>query len=115
MRFHKLKQEDAITRCLARLNSSEFVNPKSRVKIFEDMREEQMKLYDQRSDIVKQMEAMRPTTLTKAFISDLDEKLTNFNEESSTIFDTMVDVLARDMENTNEDIDIAEADLLDFL
>jgi hypothetical protein len=27
----------------------------------------------------------------------------------------LVDNLAKDMENTNEDIDIAEADLLDFL
>jgi hypothetical protein len=30
------------------------------------------------------------------------------------MFDAMVDTLARDMENTNEDIDILEADLLDF-
>lgn len=30
------------------------------------------------------------------------------------MFDSMVDGLARDMENTNEDIDILEADLLDF-
>ena len=39
-RFHKLKQEDAINKALARLNSGEFVNPKTRIKIFEEMREE---------------------------------------------------------------------------
>lgn len=73
-----------------------------------------MKLFDQRSEIIKHMEASRPTTLNKIFIQDLSDKLENFNEESSTMFDTMVDTLARDMENTNEDIDILEADLLDF-
>lgn len=99
---------------MSRLNSSEFVNPKTRTKIFDDMREEQMKLFDQRSEIIKHMEASRPTTLNKIFIQDLSDKLENFNEESSTMFDTMVDTLARDMENTNEDIDILEADLLDF-
>jgi hypothetical protein len=68
VRFHKLKQEDAINKALARLNSGEFVNPKTRIKIFEEMREEQMKLFDQRSEIIKQMEASRPTSLNKNFI-----------------------------------------------
>ena len=34
VRFHKLKQEDAIKKFLDRMNSQEFVNPPSRVKIF---------------------------------------------------------------------------------
>ena len=31
------------------------------------------------------------------------------------VFDRLIDALAKDMENTNEDIDIAEFDLKDFL
>jgi hypothetical protein len=31
------------------------------------------------------------------------------------VFDKLVDSLAKDMENTNEDIDIAEFDLKDFI
>jgi hypothetical protein len=31
------------------------------------------------------------------------------------VFDRLVDRLAKDMENTNEDIDIAEFDLKDFV
>lgn len=31
------------------------------------------------------------------------------------MFDKLVDSLAKDMENTNEDIDIAEFDLKDFI
>lgn len=38
-----------------------------------------------------------------------------FNDESSVIFDGLVDRLAKDMENTNEDMDIAEFDLKDLL
>lgn len=79
------------------------------------MREEQMSLYNRRSDLLMQLDSMRPTSLDKAFVQDIADKLTNFNEESSTVFDMLVDNLAKDMENTNEDIDIAEADLLDFL
>ena len=40
VRFHKLKQDDAIEKFLARMNSEEFVNPPTRVKIFSEMREE---------------------------------------------------------------------------
>jgi hypothetical protein len=114
-RFHTLKQDDAISKLLARLNSSEFVNPASRIAIFEEMREEQMSLYNRRTDLLVQLDSVRPTLLDKDFVQDIADKLTNYNEESSTVFDMLVDNLARDMENTNEDIDIAEADLLDFL
>lgn len=38
-----------------------------------------------------------------------------FNDESSLLFDKLVDRLAKDMENTNEDVDIAAFDLKDFL
>ena len=40
VRFHKLKQEDAIKKFLERMNSEEFVNPPSRVAIFDEMKEE---------------------------------------------------------------------------
>ena len=45
VRFHKLKQNDAIEKFLARMNSQEFVNPPSRVQIFTEMKEEQMVLF----------------------------------------------------------------------
>jgi len=74
-----------------------------------------MLLYSRRSDLLKELDISRPTMLTKSFVSDIDDQLRNFNEESSNAFDVLIDKLARDMENTNEDIDIAEADLLDFM
>jgi hypothetical protein len=39
-RFHKLKQDDAISKFLARMNSPEFVNPVTRIAIFEEVKAE---------------------------------------------------------------------------
>jgi len=41
VRFHKLKQEDAISTFLDRMNSLEFVNPETRKVVFAEMRSEQ--------------------------------------------------------------------------
>lgn len=97
------------------MNSEQFVNPPTRVAIFEEVRTEQMNLYQQRMKIIQELETVRPTALTKKFVDDLEEKVRNFSEESSVMFDKLVDKLAKDMENTNEDIDIAEFDLKDFM
>lgn len=37
VRFHKLKQEDAIKKFLEEMNSLKFVNPRTRVEIFEEI------------------------------------------------------------------------------
>ena len=68
VRFHKLKQSDAIKKFLDRMNSEEFVNPPSRVAIFEEMREEQMTLFTQRMSIVKSVDTCPPTEFTKKFV-----------------------------------------------
>lgn len=115
VRFHKLKQEDAIQKFLDEMNSLKFVNPKSRIEIFNEIQEEQRSLFEQRMSIISELDNERPTQLTVAYVNSLEEKMRNFNEESSVVFDRLVDSLAKDMENTNEDIDIAEFDLKDFI
>ena len=97
------------------MNSEEFVNPPSRVAIFEEMRAEQMTLFENRMRILKSLDNQRPTSMTKLFVTQEEEKLRQFNDESSVVFDGLVDKLAKDMENTNEDIDIADFDLKDFM
>ena len=74
-----------------------------------------MRLYKQRTELINELDNVRPTSLTEKFVNNLEEQLRNYNEESSITFDSLVDKLAKDMENTNEDIDIAEYDLKDFL
>ena len=63
-----MKQADAIKKFLDRMNSEEFVNPPSRVAIYEEMREEQMTLFNQRMAIIKSIEVCPPTEFTKKFI-----------------------------------------------
>ena len=52
VRFHKLKQEDAILKFIERLESPEFVNPPSRVKILSEFKAEQKSIYDTRLSLL---------------------------------------------------------------
>ena len=74
-----------------------------------------MALYKQRMSVLHIIETCPPTEFTKKFVEMQEESLKNFNDESSVLFDRLADKLAKDMDNTNEDIDIAEYDLKDFL
>ncbi len=74
-----------------------------------------MILFKSRMSAIKMIDVCPPTDFTKKFIEQQEEKLKQFNDESGIIFDKLADKLAKDMENTNEDIDIAEFDLKDFL
>ena len=56
-----------------------------------------------------------PKSLSKELVNGIADSLTTFNEESSVVFDSLVEQLTKDMENTNEDIDIALFDLKDFV
>lgn len=111
VRFHKLKQEDAIQKFLARMESSEFVNPPSRVQIFKEFKDEQKQIFELRLSLLQAVEVVRPTMLTEAFVNSLLEKMEQYNNESSLVFDSLVDKLVKDIENTNEDIGLAEYDL----
>ena len=115
VRFHILKQNNAIEKFVARLNSKEFVNPDSRVAIFRQMKEEQQKLFQQRVSLIEQLNETHPKFLTKELVNSISESLQSYNEESSIVFDNLVSQLTKDMENTNEDIDIALYDLKDFI
>jgi hypothetical protein len=61
VRFHKLKQEDAINKFLDEMNSMKFVNPKTRIEIFEEIQKEQKELFNQRMKIIADLENTRPT------------------------------------------------------
>lgn len=65
--------------------------------------------------MIRQIDATTSLKLSKDFISGVDEKMRSVNDEAQTIFDDIVMRLNRDMENTNEDADIALYDLKDFL
>ena len=115
VRFHKIKQLDFIKKYVDRLNSKEFVNPQSRVDIFEKIQAEQGRLFEQRMNIINNLAERHPQKLTKEFVNQLSESLAGYNDESAVVFDTLFEELKKDMDNTNEDIDILTADLKENL
>ena len=58
---------------------------------------------------------MHPRSLTKEFVNGLGDQLSNYNDESAVVFDSLFEELKKDMDNTNEDIDILVQDLKEFL
>lgn len=97
------------------MNSDEFVNPQSRVDLFNSLKEEQLRIFTIRMDLIKQLEQSTIPQLTKDYIGQIDDRLKQINDDAQSIFDKIVEDLAKDMENTNEDADIAIYDLKDFL
>jgi hypothetical protein len=91
VRFHKIKQDDAIKRFVDRLNSKEFVNPQTRVDIFQGMKVEQQQLFDARVKLIETLNETHPKALTKELVSNIADQLTGFNEESSVVFDSLVE------------------------
>ncbi len=115
VRFHLIKQEDAIQRFLNTMESKLFVNPDSRIQIFSTLKQEQLQAFNQRMELIGQLDQQRPAALTKDFVNNVDDKLKALNDETQEKFDQLVQALNKDMENTNEDMDIALYDLKDFL
>ena len=113
--FHLLKQNDAIERFNARMNSKEFVNPQSRVDLFSRMKDKQHAVFQLRLKKVNELAAMDASMLTKALATAVEEELRVLNDEAQEEFDRLAEALAKDMENSNEDMDLALLDLEDFL
>ena len=65
--------------------------------------------------IITQLTERHPSKLTKDFVNGLSDQLSGFNDESGVLFDTLFEELKKDMDNTNEDIDILLHDLKDNL
>lgn len=66
-------------------------------------------------ELITQLSNSPTHSLNKDYVSQIDDHLKQINDDAQTIFDKIVEDLAKDMENTNEDADIALYDLKDFL
>ena len=66
-------------------------------------------------DYIKQLDSTPSVRLSKDLVQSIDDKLRTLNDDAQNIFDDIVVKLNKDMENTNEDADIALFDLKDFL
>jgi hypothetical protein len=56
VRFHLIKQEDAIRRFIELMESKRFVNAPARVEIFNELKYEQMKVFESRMELIRQLD-----------------------------------------------------------
>lgn len=75
VRFHLIKQEDAIKRFLDLMESKRFVNADTRVKIFTRLQQEQLRVFQQRTEYLKAMDSQPSSKLSKDFVSTIEDKL----------------------------------------
>jgi len=75
VRFHLIKQEDAIKRFLDLMESKRFVNAHTRCEIFERLKTEQLRVFQQRMELVKQLDDQPSSKLTKDFVTSVEDKL----------------------------------------
>ena len=115
VRFHLIKQEDAIKRFIDLMESKRFVNAQSRVNIFLHLKEVQQKVFEDRLEQIKLLDSTPSVKMTKEFVGAVEDKMRQINDDAQATLDDIVMNLNKDMENTNEDADIAVYDLKDFL
>jgi len=82
LRFHYLKQEDAIRRFLELMESKRFVNASTRCDIFERLKAEQLRVFESRMELIKQLDDTPSNKLTKDFVQTVDDKLRQLNDDA---------------------------------
>jgi len=97
------------------MESDRFVNPQSRRDLFAELKQRQVQVYEQRKVIVEQMVELETENVNKDIIEKFFNRLQELNDNVQAEMDKMVGLLNKDMENTNEDADIAFFDLKDFV
>lgn len=74
-----------------------------------------MEVYEARMAKARELDSTDSKDLTKALVSQVEDEIKAINDDAEGTYDELVEALARDRENTNEDAEIALADLKDFL
>lgn len=82
MRFHLIKQEDAIRRFIELMESKRFVNAPARVEIFNELKYEQMKVFESRMELIKQLDQTPSVKLTKELVTQIEDKMRTVNDDA---------------------------------
>lgn len=79
------------------------------------MRETQIQVFKDRLAILRQADEKDSFELTKPYIETLLDQLHKLNDSTQSQYDSYVQELKKDMENSYEDMDIVLSDFKDFL
>jgi hypothetical protein len=97
------------------MDSERYVNPKSRRDLFDQLKADQLRVYETRRGIIGEMVSLATTAVNKEIIEKSNVSLGELNDQAQSDMDSMVMDLNKDMANTNEDAEIAFLDLKDFV
>jgi hypothetical protein len=75
VRFHLIKQEDAIKRFIDLMESNRFVNAPARVEIFEELKREQLKVFEIRMELIRQLDQTPSVKMTKELVGQIEDKM----------------------------------------
>jgi hypothetical protein len=89
IRFHILKQEDAIRTFQQRIDSPEFVNPESRISIFKRIKKIQVELYRERMEQLQILNETGPVDLTAIKVEQVSNKLEQINDTAQEEYDDL--------------------------
>lgn len=82
VRFHLIKQEDAIRRFIELMESKRFVNAPARVEIFNELKYEQMKVFESRMELIRQLDQTASVKLTKDLVTQIEDKMRTVNDDA---------------------------------
>ena len=75
VRFHLLKQENAIEVFIDLMESVKFVNPSSRVYLLSNLNNVQSQVFEQRLALFNQLDNQQAAYLNKEFVNAIDDRL----------------------------------------
>jgi hypothetical protein len=82
VRFHWLKQEDAIRKFLDLMESKRFVNAQTRCDIFKQLKDVQLKVFQDRMELIQQLNNCSSVKLTKDFVGQIEDRMRQVNDDA---------------------------------
>lgn len=115
IRFHVLKQENAIKTFQERIDSSEFVNPEARVRLFKRMKKNQTEVHKKRLAELKVLDNTDTNNLTVKKVEQIESKLESIDDAAQEEYDKIAVELTESINRSNNEMDTALERLRRFL
>lgn len=101
-RWRLLKHEEALRNFRTDIQTLEFVNPKERTRLLQQLREKHCVFFKQREQFLNKLAETDIKTLSKNLVEGLREDYQGFVAKTNEIYDKIFDALLKEHENSQE-------------
>lgn len=101
-RWRFLKHEEALRNFRTDIQTLDFVNPRERVRLFQQLREKHAAFFEQRRQFLKKLAEIDMKSLSKNSVEKLSEDYQVFVAKTNEIYDKLFDALLKEHENSQE-------------